>query len=189
MSLFNKFSVNIISKLLKSECGVAAVEFALGLPLLILLLFGSVEVTRSVLITQKLERVSATLSDVVSQSQSATSTQLGQIITAAGQLMLPYDFASDGYAIISSVSKTGTNAPVINWQYKSAGTIQTSHIGVSGGVATMPANFTMVDKDTVIVTEVFFNYRPLFASIIYNNGQLYRYSIYKPRLGNLTTLG
>jgi Flp pilus assembly protein TadG len=178
-----------INKLLTSNQGLAAVEFALALPLLILLVFGSVEVTRSILITQKLERVSSTLSDVVSQLQNVTGAQMGQIITASGQVMLPYDFGADGYAIVSSITKTGTNAPIINWQYKSTGTVQASHIGVSGGVATMPSNFTMVDKDTVIVTEVFYNYKPILLGIIYNSGQLYRVNIYKPRLGNLTTLG
>lgn len=177
------------TNILKNTKGVAAIEFALALPLLVLLVFGSVEVTRYVLIAQKLDRISGTLSDVVSQSETITTAQLNQIIAATGQLMLPYNFSADGYAIISSVTKTGTNAPVVNWQYKSTGTAQASHVGISGGTATMPSNFTMVDKDTVIITEIFYNYTPLLTGTIYSNSQLYSYSIYKPRLGNLTTLG
>ena len=176
------------TNILKNIKGVAAIEFALALPLLILLVFGGVEATRYVLIAQKLDRISGTLSDVVSQNETISTTQLNQIIVASGQLMLPYNFTRDGYAIISSVTKTGTNAPVINWQYKSTGTAQTSHIGISGGTAIMPSNFTMVDKDTVIITEVFYNYTPILAGVIYSNSQLYSSSIYKPRLGSLTTL-
>jgi Flp pilus assembly protein TadG len=167
---------------------LAAIEFALSLPFIVMLSFGSIEVTRYVLITQKLERVSIALSDIVAQSETMSSSQLNQIIGAAGQVMLPYNFSVNGYAIISSVSKTGTNQPVVNWQYKSAGTARASHIGVAGGVAAMPSGFTMLDKDTVIIAEVFFNYIPILSGIIYNNGDMYRYSIYKPRLGNLTTL-
>jgi Flp pilus assembly protein TadG len=176
-------------RLFCAEQGLAAVEFALALPLLIILTFGTVEVTLYILITQKLERVSLTLSDLVAQSNSITTAQLNQIIPSAGQVMLPQNFAADGYAIISSITKTGTNPPVINWQYKSTGTAQTSHFGVAGGNATMPGNFTMMDKETVIVTEVFYNYKPILLGIIYNSSLMYRYSIYKPRIGNLTVLG
>lgn len=179
----------IFFRLFHAEQGLAAVEFALALPLLIILTFGALEVTLYVLITQKLERVSLTLSDLVTQSNSVTTAQLDQIIPSAGQVMLPYKFSTDGYAIISSITKTGTNPPVINWQYKSTGTAQISNFGIAGGNATMPANFTMVDKDTVIVTEVFYNYKPVLFGIIYNSGQMYRYSIFKPRIGNLTVLG
>lgn len=175
--------------LFTAEQGLAAIEFALSLPLLILLTFGSIEVTRYVLITQKLERVSIILSDLVAQSSTITTAQLDQIIPAAGQVLLPYSFATDGYAIISSVKKTGTNPPVITWQYKSSGTAQVSQVGVNGGTATMPAGFTMVDKDMVIITEVFYNYKPILSGTIYSNSQMYRYSIYKPRLGDLTILG
>lgn len=185
----NNIFYRLLRKLLRTEKGLAAVEFALSLPLIIVLTFGSIEATIYVLITQKLERVSLTLSDLVSQSTDVTTTQLDLIIPSAGQVMLPYSFATDGYAIISSVTKTGVNPPIINWQYKSTGTIQISHVGISGGTATMPASFTMVDKDTVIITEVFYNYKPILSGTIFNNSQIYRYSIYKPRLGNLTILG
>ncbi len=180
---------NKFRKFFSAEQGLAAVEFALSLPLLIILTFGSVEVTIYILTTQKLERTSLTLSDLVSQSTTVTTTQLNQIISAAGQVMLPYSFANDGYAIISSVTKTGTSSPVVSWQYRSTGTAQTSRIGVSGGTATMPTNFTMVSGENVIITEVFYNYRPILTGTIYGSSQMYRYSIYKPRLGALTVLG
>lgn len=175
--------------ILHCKSGVAAIEFALALPLLMTLLFGAVEVTRYILVTQKIEKVSSSLSDVVAQSATMSTAQLAQIITAAGQVMLPYDFEADGYAIISSVTKTGSAAPVVNWQYKGGGGyVQPSKIGAVGATATMPAGFTMVDKENVIVAEVFYSYKPLFSGMIYGNSQMYRTSIYKPRLGDLKVL-
>lgn len=181
--------MNHFRDFLKSQSGVAMLEFSISLPFLILLLFGSVEATRYLIITQKVDRVANTLSDVITQSEKITSTDIDQIITATGQVMQPYDFSADGYVVISSVSKNGSNEPVVNWQYTSTGTIHSSQIGTSGSTATMPSNFTMVDKDTVIVTEVFYNYTPILSNLIYSSSSLYRISIYKPRLGNLTTLG
>ena len=187
--MFNKIRHNIYS-LLRGNQGIAAVEFALSLPLLLALLFGAIEVTRYILITQKIEKASNALSDLVAQSSTMTSSQLSQLITAAGQVMLPYDFQNNGYAVISSVSKSGTAAPVINWQYAGGGNYtQASLIGISNGTATLPAGFTMEDKENVIIAEIFFSYQPLLSGLIYNSSQLYRYSIYKPRLGDLKTLG
>ncbi|MEZ5690380.1 MAG: TadE/TadG family type IV pilus assembly protein [Rickettsiales bacterium] len=176
-------------KMLLSRDGLAAVEFALFLPLFIILTFGAIEVTRYVLITQKMERVSISLSDLVAQSKNVNSGDLSQIILAASQLMLPYDFDTNGYAIISSVTKTGEDPPVINWQYTSGGTVQTSLVGTSGGNATMPGGFAITDKETVIIAEVFFSYEPILSGTIYNSSTMYRYSIHKPRLGDLKVLG
>ncbi len=178
-----------LKKLFTAEQGLAAVEFALALPLLIVITFGSIEVVRYVIIVQKIEKVSLTLSDLVAQSETITTADLNQIIVAAKEVMSPYNFDTDGYAIISSVTKTGIYPPVVNWQYKSSGTTRTSAIGSSGSNATIPSGFTMIDGDTVIITEVFFNYTPMLSGIIYNSSQIYNYSIYKPRLGNLKTLG
>lgn len=189
MSLTDMKKINYIFwRLFRNQKGLAAVEFALALPLMIILTFGSIEVTLYILISQKVERVSINLSDLVAQSTTINTTQLDEIIKAASQVMLPYNFGADGYAVISSVTKTGTNAPVVNWQYVSSGTAQTSKIGVVGSNATLPSGFTMVDKDNVIITEVFYNYKPILSGTIYSSSQIYRYSIYKPRLGNLTTL-
>ncbi len=184
-NIFWKLLLNLAT----ARQGIAAVEFALALPLLIVIAFGSIEVTRYVLIIQKLERVSLTLSDLIAQSEKITAAGLNQIVPAAGQILLPYNFTTNGYVIISSVTKTGESPPVVNWQYKSTGAAQTSHIGTSGGNATIPSNFTPLDGDTVIITEVFYNYNPILSGTIYSNSQMYRYSIYKPRLGDLTVLG
>jgi Flp pilus assembly protein TadG len=179
-----------LPQLWRNQQGLAAVEFALSLPLLVVLLFGSVEVTRYIVIMQKLEKVSSTLSDVVAQSQTMSTAKLDQIVTAAAEVMRPYSFSADGYAVISSVSKTGTNNPIIDWQYRGGGSYtQTSRVGATvGGTATMPNSFVMVSSENVIVAEVFYQYRPLLTGVILPNSQFYRVSIYKPRLGELRTL-
>jgi Flp pilus assembly protein TadG len=177
----------------RAQQGVAMVEFAIALPFLAFLLMGSLEMTRYILIAQKVEKVSVTISDLVSQGNTVSSTDLTNIIQAAAQVMQPYTFGTNGYVIISSVTQTGTpsssNKPKVNWQYSGGGTwVKSSLIGVTGGNATMPTGFTMVDKENVIVTEVFYNYQPLFSGGYFTGQSIYKVALFKPRLGALTTL-
>ena len=114
-----------LSHFKRAEDGIAYLEFALMLPLLIALFMGTIEVTRYILLTQKVQKVSMTVANVVAQAQTITSADLGNIITAAGQIMQPYTFGANGYVIISSVTQTGApgagNPPKVNWQYTGGG--------------------------------------------------------------------
>ncbi len=181
-------------KFRKSEDGVAYLEFAITLPFLIALLMGAIEMTRYILITQKVEKVAVTIADVVSQGSTISTTDLNNIINAAQQVMLPYTFSSNGYVIITSVKQTGaytvSNPPRVNWQYKGGGTwAQNSQIGTTGTAAVLPNSMTLFDKDNIIVTEIFYNFQPIIATNgIIGTTSLYKVGVFKPRLGDLSTL-
>lgn len=177
-------------RLRRNEDGVAYLEFALSLPFLIALFMGSVEVTRYIIIAQKVEKSAVAISDVVAQSQTIGTAQLNQLITAVDEVMDPYTFATDGYVIITSVTKTGTSQPVVNWQYRGGGSwTKPSLVGSQGTVATLPNGLTLLDKDNVIVAEVYYNFRPMINNSVISGRQLYKVSVFKPRLGDLKTLG
>jgi Flp pilus assembly protein TadG len=179
----------ILRRLHRNQQGVAYLEFALALPMLVMMFMGAVEVTRFVIMTEKVEKVAIAVSDLTAQSSTATNTGMSDIVKAAEQIMLPYTFGSGGYVIVSSITKTGTAAPKVNWQYKGGGTMnKNSLVGSAGSAASLPTGFTMADKENVIITEVFYNYTPLFSGRILKSKLIYKTSFYKPRLGALTTL-
>lgn len=185
-------SLTMITKLRhlwKTESGIAAIEFALMLPVLLTLFLGGFEMSRYVLIHQKAEKVAYTVTDVTTQFDSVTNAELAQVLTAATQLMLPYTFGADGVVIITSVYQSGTvNPPVVKWRYTGGGTLaRTSQIGSVNGYATLPQNLTLNDKDNVIVAEVYYRFRPVFASRVLATSDIYKTAVYKPRLGVLTT--
>lgn len=179
---------NILS-FFKCESGVAAVEFAVALPMVMVLLLGGFEMSRYVIIHQKLEKSAATIADVVSQSQIVTIAQMNQTMQAAMQIMKPYDFGADGVVIVSSVNQTGSNAPVIRWQYVGGGTLSMqSKIGRANEIAILPNGLKLNDKDNVIISEIFYRYKPFFSNFgLINNPNIYKVNVFKPRLGALTT--
>lgn len=177
------------AKIMRDERGVAATEFALALPFIMALMLGGFELTRYVIVHQKLEKVAFTISDVVSQSDIVTNAQLGQTVLAASTIMEPDEFSPNGVVFISSVYKQGTSAPTVRWQYKGGGTLaKTSKVGTVGGTATLPAGLTLNDKDNIIISEVYYKYSPLLVGGLFTHDiELYKTTIFKPRLGSLTT--
>jgi len=76
---------------LRKDCrGVAAIEFAMVVPLMLVLFFGTVEFSTAVAIDRKVTTMARTLSDLTSQNKSVTDTQLTNIFNASTGVMAPY---------------------------------------------------------------------------------------------------
>ncbi len=188
MAIYNVIT-NKTQKIASDNCGVAAIEFALVLPLLLLLFLGGFEVSRFLLIHQKADRVAYTITDVVTQSTSITRNQLEQILHAATQIMQPFEFADSGIVIISSIYQDNNSpTPIIRWQYSGGGKLsRNSKIGRNNGSASLPNNLTLNNNENVIISEVFFTYTPIFPLEILPAVEIYKAITFKPRLGVLTT--
>jgi Flp pilus assembly protein TadG len=70
--------------------GIAAIEFAMVVPLMLVLFFGTVEFSTGVAVDRKVTLMARTLSDLTSQNSSVTATQLNNIFNAGTGIMTPY---------------------------------------------------------------------------------------------------
>ena len=70
--------------------GLAAVEFAMVVPLMLLLFFGTVEFSSGVAVDRKVTLMARTLSDLTSQNISVTDTQFTNFFNASSAIMTPY---------------------------------------------------------------------------------------------------
>jgi Flp pilus assembly protein TadG len=70
--------------------GIAAIEFAMIAPLMLVLFFGTVEFSSGVAVDRKVTLMARTLSDLTSQNISVTTTQLTNIFNASTGIMTPY---------------------------------------------------------------------------------------------------
>jgi len=106
-------------KLRRATDGIAAVEFALLLPLMLLLYIGSTETMQSVIAARKAYIVARTVSDLVAQTTvtavntGMTDTVMGGIFNGAAAMMLPFPVGSSSLSMtVSAVSfETITTAP------------------------------------------------------------------------------
>ncbi len=178
----------ILSVFSRAQGGVAAVEFALVLPALLAILIGGFEISRFIIVNQKLDHVAYTTADVVAQETSVTQAQLADVMNAAAKIMDPFAFGPNGVVIVSSVYQDPTDGPVVLWQSSGGGTLErASHVGEVGDPAVLPDGFNLNDTDNVIVAEVFYSYTPVLTEEYFATRENYKFAVFKPRFGALTT--
>ena len=193
MSLMNKLSrvADCRSSFLNrvKQRGVTAVEFALTLPIWIALLIGTTDGAYMMLLAQRIDRISYSVTDIVTQSDTVTTADLDTILLAAGQIMQPFDFGADGIVIITSLYKPQGQPVKISWQYEGGGSLaRGSKIGTVGIPPQVPGGLTLNDNENIIVSEVFYAFKPMFINAgVLSAGDIYRVAIYKPRLSSLIT--
>ena len=130
----------IIKKLIKSEQAVALIEFAIVFPVMALLLFGGVELTRYILIIQKVEKTAYAMTNMVAQMSPAThtggagqisNTEMNGVFNQFYGLMQPYSDGSIGnvtngiVSFDSVIHITAGNKNMIRWERTGGGTCAT----------------------------------------------------------------
>lgn len=179
-------------------------EFAICLPFLLILFFGSIEVSRYFLAIQKVEKTLDLVTDIVGQADQTSSTQnlttegMASIFTIAPEMMMPYEMGARGRVIITSVSMVqvapGDNRAYINWQACGGGTNPaTSSFGTASGdkanpnIATLPASFSMQPGEEALLGEIFYNFSPILLQDIIGDVSMSRRVFFVPRLGSLAS--
>lgn len=169
--------------------GIAAVEFALVVPVLLLIMMGVAEVGRFALFTIKVQHSANSVADLASREETLTAGQLTSIFAAARHIVRPFDMTADGVAIVSCVGRA-TSQPLSRfWQRPGGGNLAAnSTVAPTGSPVALPPGLTLRDGESVVVAEVVFRYRPWLMGIVPDT-TIRRTAFYRPRLGMLQTLG
>ena len=163
-------------------------ELAFAMPVLITLFLTGVEFTRYLLINQKLERTSATIADLVSQSHGMSEGEMASIFSASNFIMDPYDLVADGSLVVSSISATGSSPAEINWQRAYGGGSGGSQFGSQGDVADLPDGLVVRDGESMIAAEAYYDYEPLIFQEVLKSQTIYRWAVFRPRFSALNEI-
>ncbi|MHA1571860.1 MAG: TadE/TadG family type IV pilus assembly protein [Alphaproteobacteria bacterium] len=171
----------LLKRIRRHQGGAIVIEFAAALPVFVLLLMGGFEFARFAMANQKVARVGGLVNDYVAQATAMDTAQINDLFAAAQRIAAPFDLAAQGAVIVTTVEGTGSG-PEVLWQQTGAGAlVASSAIGAPGGVATLPVGLTVDDNESIVVTEVFFEYQPVFVGSVVPSSQLYYQSFNRPR--------
>jgi Flp pilus assembly protein TadG len=150
---------NLLQKFKRNIAGIAAVEFALIAPLLMLMLFGALEVSRAVMMHKRFQRATAMLGDLVSREES-----IGEAAgLSAAHIMQPFDMTTFNVNVFHIRATTATQT-IADWQYTSSAGSPGSAL-VTCVPKSMPAAGMINVGNAAIVVESTYTYTPLFASL------------------------
>jgi Flp pilus assembly protein TadG len=179
----------LVRRFVSDRRAIAVTEFALMLPILMMLFYGMVEITRYILIVQKTEKLAHTVADITAQMATARAVELDQVFAASSDIMNPFAMDTNGRILISSLYREqGQASGRVNWRYEGGGTlIAASRLGAINTVPTMPGGFTFDERENLIAGEVIYRFTPLLSDDFFGETTVYRVAFYKPRLGALLT--
>jgi Flp pilus assembly protein TadG len=179
----------LLHRFRRDRRGVAAIEFALILPVLVLLTLGCFEVPRYVLLWQRLERASSGVSDLVAQAdEPITANQMSDIFSAAKIMMQPYAIFTNGNIVVTSINNpTGGTGVKNTWRVSCPSGVSGSFGAINSTPVGLPAGLSPTLDNEVLVTEVSFTYKPVFSTIIYQGSTLKAIAYTRPRNHNLMT--
>jgi len=178
-----------LRRFLRNRRGALLPEFALAMPILILLSLGGLEVARYVLLHQKLDRVAATLGDLTAQAETLTVQEMDNLFEAVSYVLRPFEMGANGTVIVTAISASGGGGPQVDWQRAGGGNYPaTSVFGTAGGVAALPTGFVVRDGESLVVAEVFYSYAPWVAGGVTAASELYTRALFRPRFGAIASL-
>ena len=145
----------IVGEPIRDARGVALVEFALVLPVMLLLYLGGVQLQDGIACDRKVTRTARAAADLISQNTTGkmSAAEVDQSLSAASMVLLPYS-AGPASIRITEIRVDALNRPTVAW---SRG-FQTRAY-VRGSAATVPPAMLLPNTDYVLA-EVAYAYTP-----------------------------
>jgi len=162
--------------LLNDRSGLAAVEFAMIFPIMVVLYFGVVEFSSAIAVDRKATQVARTLSDLTSQSMTVADTDIKNFGEAAKAIMTPYPPSP----LVSSITEVYIDkvSGVARVQWSKGLTIgPTGDVSIAaaaphnaGDVVTLPLSLVAAKGTFVIWSEVSYRYVPTIGYFMAKTG-------------------
>ncbi|MGZ3321830.1 MAG: TadE/TadG family type IV pilus assembly protein [Xanthobacteraceae bacterium] len=173
--------------MLADRRGIAATEFAVIVPIMLVLFFGTVEFSSGVAVDRKVTLIARALSDLTAQtpppslnstSATMTDTYLQNVFTASISIIAPYAPSpvkatlTEIYVDSNQIAKVQwSKSAIINGDAATQATLMTSTLHQAGDVVTsiVPSNL-LVRQTYLILSEVSYLYVPTIGYVMAKSG-------------------
>ena len=169
LKLLHKFGVQ--SK------GAIAIEFAFILPIMITMYFGVVEISHALAANRKVTMTTSTVGDLVAQFSAVGPNTMNGLVTAATEIMRPFNTSGTGQLKVNVYSIS--NTPANDWSYTPNGSCTSS-------TPTVPAAL-LASGGSVIVSRVCYDFDSILHRFFAGSTNFEDTFYLRPRQGNFVT--
>lgn len=166
----------------RDERGVAAVEFALTVPIMILLYCGMAELTMAMMAERQAAHSASVVGDLVAQTTQIKVSEVNDVFTVGSSILKPFPSATLQLRV-TSIKADAQNVPRVVWSMGQGMGPLTSGAAVTG----LPANLIAVNE-SVIRADMSYTYTSPLMQVL-PNPMTFSNSFYlKPRRSPEVTL-
>lgn len=160
---------------LGARCGIVATEFALMAPVLVLLWTGIVEISKMLLLSNRVTGAAQTLADLISRDDCISDNDINEAFSALSHILEPFEPEKAGYDIASITFNAPEGTILVSWREISGVPAATED-----GLKTLAAGLGQIGE-SVIVAVVVYDYMPLFNTIMSGPFRFNETAIMRPR--------
>jgi len=150
------------------------------LPLLLLVLFGIMELGTAIVIKDKLRNAASTVAEIANQYTTIHDSDMSAILGATTAIITPYS-VTNASVVLSQISINGNGKAIVTWSDAQNGTARTV-----GSSVTIPSSIA-VGNTVVLLGEVSYRYTPAFGYAMTGSMALQDSLYATPRSGSSIT--
>jgi Flp pilus assembly protein TadG len=156
---------------------MAAVEFAMLLPVMMTLYLGSYEVTTGVAIQRKVTLTAHALADLSSQFTTIANSDMSNVLNASSDIIAPYA-AANVQVVVSELSVNAQGQASVVWSDTLNGTARPV-----GQAVTIPSSLS-TPNTYVLLGEASYSYKPTYGYVVTGTLTLSDHIYMAPRQSN-----
>lgn len=179
--------VSRLKALLGNRQGVSTIEFALLLPILLILFAATLDLGEGLLVKRRIQQIASTTSDIVAQESSWTSASMSTLIAGSSSILEP--FSATGLKVrVSVVTVSSSLTAKVAWSYG----YQTDALK-AGDAAPVTIPTTIAESGVqLVITTAEYDMATVFTSLLskITGVSSYHYfasEIARPRVGDSIT--
>ncbi len=158
---------------------IAAVEFALIAPILLLVYMAGTEIAMAYTIKRKVEHTANSVNDLVTQVSDISKAELDAVFAISSAILTPYDSAKLNITV-TAIRVDSVGKAVVDWS-RSRGGNANEH----GADFKLPADFSNLRSQSLLVASTTYGYLPLGGYGVLKPFEMGGTSYLTPRFGTV----
>jgi Flp pilus assembly protein TadG len=154
------------ARLARDDSGNSIIEFALGLPIMLAIYFGTLNISDAIVLQRKVVTATRALADLTTQGSSFTTLTIDNSVFTGAELVLkPYSLANANM-YVTEIYTDNTGKSTVQWSEQDVnGTVSAnSQSGYTAGSTITLWNNVAVNNTYQIVANVQYNYSAMIAN-------------------------